>query len=240
MIKLSVIIPVYNSAEKLIATLNSLRKLCNQQVEILVIDGASTDNTLQVCRQYSRYITYFVSEKDNGIYDAMNKGIQRAHGKYLYFIGAGDEFLLCHSEVLRYLEGNEDFIYGNCFFKIKKIIHNGKYTQWKIANNNICHQAIFYNKKIFKKFGLYNTKYRYFADWWMNIQCFADKNISKKYIDVVVANYEEGGFSHNAKETTFFKERDCYIYANYDKYVAFLVFVRRKLAMFYRIVKNLV
>ena len=57
MIKLSVIIPVYNSAEKLIATLNSLRKLCNQQVEILVIDGGSTDNTLQVCRQYSRYIT---------------------------------------------------------------------------------------------------------------------------------------------------------------------------------------
>lgn len=240
MIKLSVIVPTYNSAEKLMVTLKSLRKLCNQQVEILVIDGASTDNTLQVCRQYSRYITYFVSEKDNGIYDAMNKGIQIANGEYLYFIGAGDEFLLCHNEVLGYLDGNADFIYGNCFFKIRKIIYNGKYTQWKIANNNICHQAIFYNKNLFKIFGSYNTEYIYWADWWMNIQCFADKNVSKKYIDVVVANYEEGGFSHNAKDVPFLKEIDNYIYEHYDKSVAFLVFIRRKLAMFYRLVKKLV
>lgn len=238
MIKLSVIIPTYNSAEKLVITLNSLKQLCNQQVEILVIDGASTDNTSQVCKQYSQYITYFVSEKDDGIYDAMNKGIQLSHGEYLYFIGAGDEFLLCHNEVIRYLDGNADFIYGNCFFKVKKIIYNGKYTQWKIANSNICHQAIFYNRNLFKIFGSYNTNYRYLADWWMNIQCFADRNVSKKYINVIVANYEEGGFSHNPKETTFFKERDNYIYEHYDKYVAFLVFIRRKLAVLYRMLKN--
>lgn len=218
MYKISVIIPTYNADKTLSMTLNSLLNQ-NESFEVIVIDGKSRDNTLKILEEYTekfkeKKIDYiYISEKDSGIYDAMNKGIKKAKGKWLYFLGADD--LVVHGAFEKIglkLKKEETIYYGDAYFFKQHRIHLGKFSKFKITRANICHQAIFYPKIIFSKVGYYNLNYKLWADYDFNIRCYVEK-IEFSYTKILVALYnDETGASSDNEDLDFLKVIDKKIY----------------------------
>lgn len=214
---LSIITPSYNCVEKLESTILSVLKQNMNYIEYIIIDGESKDGSIDILEKYKNSLIY-ISEPDNGIYDAMNKGINIANGEYLFFLGAGDvlkdkilNIVIKELKFKRY-----DFIYGNVYMNNVKIIYNGKYSVYKIMLSNICHQAIFYRKQIFHKLGNYGNEYSVYEDYYFNIKCFNKKNkINKKYLPYIICNYEGQGYSDKNKDIKFQKDLEFIIYKNF-------------------------
>jgi glycosyltransferase involved in cell wall biosynthesis len=208
---LSVIIPAYNSAKTLDKALQSIVNQTFLSYDCWVIDGASTDGTKQILANYhARFpkIKYH-SAPDKGIYDAMNKGIALSGGSFLYFMGSDDE--LSDEKVFEKIFGSEpissvDFIYGKVVFKYSGLPFGGQMDYFKIIRNleNICHQAIFYKRSIFDKHGIYDLRFPIYADFNLNVKCFADNSLVKKYIDLVICIFNEKGASFTRGNTDFF------------------------------------
>ena len=204
---ISIIIATYNCGRKIEDTLQSIFCQNKELFEVIVVDGASTDKTLDFIRKYQNDLT-LVSEKDSGIYYAFNKGINLANGKYLYFIGAGD----CLRPGI--LEKVKEFlppdiagiVYGKVYF-VKRNLYNGQeFTDTLFIRDNLCQQGIFYHRDVFDIIGGYDLKYKVFADWFFNLKCFIDSGINNRFIDCVIADYEEGGISSKISNDKIFKK----------------------------------
>jgi glycosyltransferase involved in cell wall biosynthesis len=206
----SIIIPTYNSASTLRRCLDSILHQDFTSFEILIMDGLSTDNTLKIAQDYHNYKIKIHSEKDDGIYDAMNKGIKASTGKWLYFLGSDD--YLYNDAVLRsintYIENNApDVIYGNVISPVFPGKYNGEYDCVKIYKENICHQAIFFKKQLFEKTGLFNLKYKILADYDHNLKWFLDKKTKIVYVSDAIAFYNDKGISTLNKDCPFEQDR---------------------------------
>ena len=210
---ISVITPTFNSGAKIAATVASVLSQQKGLYEFLVIDGGSTDDTLAHLRAQGPALRY-VSEPDEGIYDAMNKGIRLTSGKFLYFLGAGDRLLPGVLEAvaaeIRKLPcqgqtSQPTLLYGNVDWCSSRP-YDGRFNRFKLLRRNICHQAIFYQRSVFERLGFYNTKYPSLADWEFNIRCFNDRGIRKRYIPLRIANYEGGGKSATTLDPAFCAE----------------------------------
>lgn len=204
----SIIIPTYNSEATLQRTLNSILEQLYSNFEIVIVDGISKDNTIAIIQTNASKDNRikFSSEKDNGIYDAMNKGIQNAGGEWLYFLGSND--YLANNNVLKQVAENIQnynghFFYGDVLLKGKK--YDGEFNLEKLLQKNISHQAIFYNKVVFEKLGNYSIHYRLHADWEFNIRYFLQFESNSKYASILIAHFEEGGVSA-AHDVVFLRE----------------------------------
>lgn len=195
--KLSIIIPTYNSASVLPKALDSIVGQTFTDWEVLIMDGVSTDDTLTVARSYHDSRIRIFSEPDKGIYDAMNKGIKKAHGEWLYFLGSDDwllnENVLSEIIVQNGLDGY-DVVYGEVEAPHLASNHSGEWTLQTLDRNR-CHQAILYRNKTIRRLGSYNTKYKIWADYDLNLKWFFNKKVKKKHIPTVIAHYSEGGYS---------------------------------------------
>lgn len=202
--KLSIIIPTFNSASVLPKALDSIVGQTFTDWEVLVMDGASTDDTVKIAQSYNDHRIRIYSEPDKGIYDAMNKGIKKAKGEWLYFLGS-DDYLL-NNLVLESLFSNniEEYsvVYGDVQSPRLSSSHKGEWTPDTI-NYNRCHQCIFYAHSIFNRIGLYNTKYRYLADFDFNLKWVLNNNIKKKYLPIEIAWYSEDGASNTNIDNAF-------------------------------------
>ena len=194
--RFSVVTPTFNSGAKLEATINSVLAQNKKLFEYILIDGGSTDGTLEMLRKYGRQIKW-ISEPDSGVYDAMNKGIAKAKGEYLYFLGAGDLLKANIFERVDQIIGDEPltFVYGNVNWVGREVIYFGEFDADMLAKSNICHQSIFYERTIFDLIGKYDLRYPKLADYAFNLKCFADERIRKLYIAEIIADYEGGGLS---------------------------------------------
>jgi glycosyltransferase involved in cell wall biosynthesis len=211
---ISIITPTFNSGEKIATTVASVLSQRKDLYEYLVIDGGSTDDTLAHLRAQGPALRY-LSEPDEGIYDAMNKGIRLTSGKFLYFLGAGDRLLPGVLEAvaaeMRKLPGQGQtarptLLYGNVSSSYYSRPYDGRFHRFKLLRRNICHQAIFYQRSVFERLGFYNTKYRLLADWEFNIRCFNDRGIRKRYVALRVADYEGGGESITTPDLAFYAD----------------------------------
>lgn len=208
----SVIIPTYNCGEKLAKTLNSVLAQEGAGYEILIADGASGDDTTSIIRCYAeRYPSTirWTSRKDVGVYDAMNQGLDMAHGEYLYFLGAGDTL---RSGVLKRVgevaaRNAPALIYGNVFWVSRGLVYDGEFDRLKLVRRSPCHQAIFYHRTIFDRLGKFDLRYRINADWVFNMRCFRSEAIPKIYIDLIIADYEGGGLSEAETDDQFVGRR---------------------------------
>ncbi|MBO7432858.1 MAG: glycosyltransferase [Salinivirgaceae bacterium] len=211
--KLSIIIPTFNSERLIKRCLESIVCQTMRDFEVLVMDGVSTDNTGEIVKSYNDERIKFYSEPDKGIYDAMNKGIAKAQGEWLYFIGS-DDWLL-NNNVLQSVFSSEidkyDVMYGEAESDLPDFCR-GEWTLKNIKHNR-CHQAIFYRKYLFEQLGLYNLKYPILADHDFNLKWFLNKNIKSKYIGVQIAKFSMGGASSSTKKDSFIN--DFYVTAYY-------------------------
>lgn len=199
----SIITPTYNCGEKLTATVESVLSQQSGLAEMIVVDGGSTDGATRAALARCEGRVRVISEPDKGLYDAMNKGIGLARGRYLNFQGAGDTL---RPDALERLAPQmpEDplwFVYGRVFLKTAGHEHGEPFTKMTLRNGNIPHQGVFYERSIFDLVGLYDLDYKTGADYVMAMRCYREGGIRKKYIDLVVADYEGGGVSETAPET---------------------------------------
>lgn len=202
---LSIIIPTLNAGKTLQMAIDSLVRQLFTDWEILIMDSVSKDDTLAIAQENAgkdERIRVF-SEPDKGIYDAMNKGIDRAKGRWLYFLGSDDRFrddkvldaVFSSPVVSDPSSPSPDLLYGNVVSSSYKGWYDGKFTLTKLLSRNISHQAIFYKRSLFDLIGQYSLRYRAHADWDLNIRCFADAAIRTRYLDLLVAEFGAEGIS---------------------------------------------
>ena len=205
--KISIVTVCYNAVDTIEKTILSVINQTYKNIEYIIIDGASKDGTVDVINKYRDKISYFVSESDKGIYDAMNKGIKVATGEWLIFINSDDTFYNKHvlSRVINKLNNHNTIYYGNVITIPQNIIQGGKYTKYKIGMGNICHQSIFYPSKVFKKY-FYNLDYKLYADWFLNIMCMSDKEFRFEFLDLIICNYKTTGFSNTSIDYLFWND----------------------------------
>jgi glycosyltransferase involved in cell wall biosynthesis len=214
--KFSIIIPTYSASKTLEKALNSVSNQNYSDYEIMVVDGGSTDGTQKILKEYEEKFAgrlRWRSEKDKGVYDAMNKGIDLARGEWIYFLGSDDA--LHSNKVLEKVteaikRNNPDVVYGNVMWGETGKIYDGRFSVLKLMRKNICHQAIFFKRDVFQKFGKYNLKYKVLADHVFNMRWFNDDNVKKKYINFTIANYSLDGQSSasSSPDEEFTKDRD--------------------------------
>jgi glycosyltransferase involved in cell wall biosynthesis len=170
--KISIVTPSFNQAEFLEATIQSVLSQNYPKLEYIIIDGGSTDGTLDIIQKYKDSISYFVSEPDKGIYDAMNKGVKKSKGDWIYFLGADDK--LQNKKVLESIYGNNGLlkkkfflIYGCVTYNTGEVFVSRLDSTIKLGNT-VHHQAAFYNRTLFKDFS-YNNQYNVYADYELNL-----------------------------------------------------------------------
>ena len=207
----SIVTPTFNCVAKIDATIQSVLAQGGQDWEYLLLDGGSNDGTLEKIQAYGASVRC-LSEPDEGIYDAMNKGIRLASGRFIYFLGAGDRMqagvLAAAVAEIRKLpapgkNSRPTLLYGDVSWSSHRLPYDGPFNRFKLLRRNICHQAIFYERDLFSRQGEYDTRYPSLADWEFNMRCFNDRGITKRYVPIVVAEYEGNGASEETLDTAF-------------------------------------
>lgn len=204
----SIITINYNDKEGLSRTIKSVINQTSKDFEYIVIDGGSTDGSVDIIKQNADHINYWVSEKDKGVYNAMNKGIAQAKGDYLVFMNAGDCF---HTpDILELMcDYQEDIICGKVF-KGNTTIPSGHYkptiTLVDLMRGSLPHQAMFIRRELMVKHP-YDENYKILSDWKFCIQALVFDNCTFRNSDVVVADYDISGISTNSNGLLA-KERD--------------------------------
>jgi glycosyltransferase involved in cell wall biosynthesis len=210
--KISIIIATLNVAKTLQTCLDSIFKLAYPAIEIVIMDGSSTDNTIDILKQNDKKISFWKSEPDEGIYYAMNKALEHITGQWVYFMGADDELLADFSELAFQLKDNSIIYYANVIFKGVK--YRGPVTSYIHAKGTICHQAMIYPVQVFDKYR-FSIKYRISADHELNMRCWKDKNFTFRYIDLIIANYSSKGISSLNIDYDFEKDKAKLIFKNH-------------------------
>ena len=196
---ISVITINYNNREGLKHTIESVVCQTYNEYEFIIIDGGSTDGSLEVIKGNKEYITYWVSEKDNGIYHAMNKGVAQAHGDYLIYMNSGDCF---HSpDVLESVSNYQEDIICGKIIKGSDTKASGLYkssiTLVDLMRASLPHQAMFIKKDLLINHP-YDEHYKILSDWKFCIETIIFDNCSYRNIDVIVADYDTSGISTNS------------------------------------------
>ena len=197
---ITIITVSYNAKSIIEETILSVINQTYPNIEYIVIDGGSTDGTIDIIKKYENKITQWISEPDKGIYDAMNKGINLATGEWINFMNCGDSF--CNENTLELfinkIEDNNkyDIVYGNTI--INCTIGKYKVLPEKLENLSIhmpfCHQSTFVQTKLAQK-RPFDLQYKYVADYNFFYHAYQNRN-TFKYIDLTIANYQiDEGYS---------------------------------------------
>ena len=206
----SIIIPTYNCEQTICRCLQSVFDQKFDDFELIVVDGSSTDKTIALVNDIvanNRSVPHqIISEKDHGIYDAMNKGANLAKGEWLYFMGSDDEFV--NNDVLpavsKHIVQNPglDFFYGNVLLRSTGERYAGRFDTRRLMVVNICHQALFVSKETFMELGPFNTRYTLWADWDFNLKVFFHKK-QVSFANHDIAYYNDSGRSAGSSDMIF-------------------------------------
>jgi cellulose synthase/poly-beta-1,6-N-acetylglucosamine synthase-like glycosyltransferase len=210
--KVSVVIVTYNAEKTLQACLDSIYQQAIKPIEIIVIDGESKDSTLKILEENHSRITFWKSESDNGIYDAMNKALPYITTGRVIFLGADDRLLPDFSRMLQTLNDPNVIYYANVLYKGKP--QSGLISPYYQAKSGIFHQSIIYPVSVFKKYR-YNVKYKVAADYALNMQLFNDVDYTFEYKDYLIADYSDSGISGLMKDEAFEQDKSKMILRNF-------------------------
>jgi len=206
MIKVSIVTVVKNAETTIQRTIESVLKQSYKNIEYIIIDGLSSDQTLNIIKNYGHQISVVISEADIGIYDAMNKGVSQTTGEIVGIISAGDIFAnekIVELIVEKFKSNSLDAVYGNVEYfspkNINKIIRTYKSDKFKpnLIKNGIipAHPSLFLKKIIYENNGLYNTSYKIAGDFDFIARIFFDGTVKYFYIPQTIVKMEYGGVS---------------------------------------------
>lgn len=217
--KLSIVTINYNNAEGLRSTANSIctQNTKTEDIEWLVIDGGSTDGSLDIINEHRAYIDYWVSERDGGIFDAMNKGLQQASGTYIVFMNAGDCFVegLLTKSFIQGLQG--DIYYGDIYLLLNGKRMYSKQTDYPdfvyMLGRTLCHQSVFMKTALCKKYP-FRTDYSIMGDWIQLFSILKKEQPEVVYIPKPICIYDADGLSNKQAELRK-QQRSAYLRTQY-------------------------
>ncbi|MDB5149463.1 MAG: glycosyl transferase family 2 [Mucilaginibacter sp.] len=205
-IQFSIIIATYNSEKTLIRCINSIIEQNFKNYELIIIDGGSTDGTVNIIKQFDSNISSWISEKDKGIYDAWNKGVRMAKGEWITFVGSDDSLyfdaLSNYHDFIRSLNNPRlEFVSS----KLDLVDVNNNYIKtlglpwdWESCRrqNLIAHPGSLHNRLLFEKFGLFDDSYRICGDFEFLLR--PGKEFKTAFMDKITVRMSQGGVSFNA------------------------------------------
>ena len=211
--RISLITVCYNAESSIAGTLQSAREQTYRNFELLIVDGASKDNTLKVVQQFSDLPLVIHSEPDKGIYDAMNKAVALAKGDILFFLNA-DDALLDGQVLARVAEAFDadpalEFLWGdvvNAFQDGQNLTLSYAYINPDtLIYGSLCHQGVFAHKRLFERFGSFDLKYRLCADfdWFLRV---LRGGARYRYLDLDVSIFTRGG-AHEKSLARMYREK---------------------------------
>lgn len=231
------LITITHNNPDLETTLNSVKSQTTPPLEHIVVDNLSTDNTEKIVAKYqksAKYKVFYIRESDTGRYQAMNKGIKLAKGKYLLFLNAGDT--LASSDILKQVfttPHTADILYGDT----NMVESSAKSTTWSLKNfpinkqffidRTLFHQSTFIKKAIFDKYGYYDEKLQIVGDFELFIRTIIIHHATTEYLPLTISNYDTHGISSTMSDE-FLAERAKVITKHYSGIV-----------YFYHLLKNL-
>ncbi|MDD3078961.1 MAG: glycosyltransferase family 2 protein [Paludibacter sp.] len=213
--KLSIITINYNDAVGLAKTINSVIEQSWKDFEYVIIDGGSIDGSVDIIKSYQDYLTYWVSEPDQGVFNAMNKGIGHAKGDYLLILNSRD--VLNGIDTLKSIFEDqyydEDILYGDVFRESQgkiftKSIFPDTLNFGFLRHGMISHQAAFVKRKLHDKVGLYNEYLKFSADWYFFIMAICKYNSSYRHIKEIIAVCNTDGLTCNPQNFKAMREEN--------------------------------
>lgn len=197
MLKISIITVSLNAEKTIERTIKSIISQKYSNLEYIVIDGSSKDKTLEIIEKYKKFIDIQISERDYGLYDAMNKGIRIASGDIIGIINADD--FLYPDALIKVSKGFKDQNYSDSIL-IGDMFHDGRIIKgWRPKSRYIgafaAHPPMFIPSKVYQRVGLYNVNYKILADYDLMYRAFNLLNIKPIYIEEVLVNFEKGGLA---------------------------------------------
>ena len=219
MIKLSIITINYNNAEGLRKTLASVASQTYADIEHVIVDGGSTDGSVEVIREYEQSLASrlsplasnlkWVSEPDKGIYNAMNKGIRMATGEYIEILNSGDilfdanvtQRMIEHLDQINSQNENPiGILYGN-MIKVNtqgKVVGKSGYTEYSLRqfySSTLNHDCAYIRRDLFEEYGLYDEQLKIVSDWKWYLQAIGLGRVKPEYVDIDVTIFDDGGIS---------------------------------------------
>ena len=211
--RISIVCVTRNAARYIAACIDSIIAQDYPDKELIIIDGDSSDGTQSIIESYGEQVTFFRSEPDSGIYDAMNKALKHITGDWVYFLGADDVLLPDFSLFVGgELSDTSVIYYANVMYKGEKT--KGQINEYEKAKHGIFHQTIIYPAKVFVKYN-YNLKYRVSADYALNLQLHGDPAFRFEYRDYIIARYNENGVSSHGEDQAFLQDKAMLILRNF-------------------------
>lgn len=205
--KVSIITACYNAENTIEETLRSVGKQTYSDIEYIIVDGASIDKTLEIVERYRDKISVLISEPDNGVYNAMNKGIKAATGDLLFFLNADDIFIneLVVEQFVEYAQKCDSaIILGNILLIDKydgRVYHEKQdfIDDIQLLKSTVFHPATFFRKEVFGKYGFYDEENKITSDYDWYLKYFAKNNGDYSYLEKPVSIFYMGGLSSDEK-----------------------------------------
>ncbi|MDQ3191485.1 MAG: glycosyltransferase [Bacteroidota bacterium] len=205
--KISIITISYNSAQTIEDTIQSVLSQDYPDIEYIIIDGKSTDSTIDIIEKYKTRISKFISEKDSGIYNAMNKGIKMATGDVIGIINSDDIYanpnVISHV-IKKFTKTDAEGVYGDLVYvsrtntqKISRIWQAGEYTEGMFLKGWMPPHPSFYVKRsVYERYGLFNTQLKSAADYELMLRFIHKEKIKVSYLPEVMVKMRTGGQSN--------------------------------------------
>lgn len=224
--KASIITSCFNREKTIAQAIESVLSQDYPNIEYIVVDGASKDNTLAIINRYRGRISHIISEPDNGMYEGINKGIRAATGDIIGLLHS-DDFLFSTNTisriVKRFEETQADFIYGNGLFvdsdNTDKVVRNwmgGKYSKWKVRHGWLpLHPTCYIRKSCMDKWGLYDESYKIAADSDFLFRYLYEADLKVEYLNEYIVRMRMGGLSTDSKRRKMMWEEDIRMYKSH-------------------------
>lgn len=226
-LKTSIITINYNDAVGLEKTIQSVISQTYTDIEYLIIDGGSEDDSVEILEKYQDKIDYWSSEPDTGIYNAMNKGIKASKGNYLLFLNSGDVLngATALADFVSHNHFGGDIIYGDYQYQEGEKIFPDALSPLFFIRTSLPHQSTLFKREVFEVMGLYQEHYTIVSDRAFYVKCFLSNQFVFKHVPYSLSIFDQNGLSNNpkhkeiqaAENDTMFQEQYGVFYEDYKK-----------------------